>query len=212
MNDIDDKTSTTTNITVEQPKRQPTITSSGKSSSTYHGGSSGEIHSNTIWREYKYRRTTVAHSPCTNICSLHCVLNVECPRLNKIKLLDSTTSQTIVKGWGKDKKLLIYDLLFHLFPTIAPLLHGPKINRLNKIKIPARNYTLSEGSSSTSWRNVLGNFLLNYMVDYQVQLKVLTNIIPSNPIPNMVVTFLLVTLHLQRIITREVEEKVIYSN
>ena len=83
--------------------------------------------------------------------------------------------------------MVIYDILFHLFPTFSPLPHPPKITRLKNIYISTRNYYLSEKNFSLIWRNTLGHLLLYTMADYTVCFKVITNIIPSNTIPQMVV-------------------------
>ena len=56
------------------------------------------------------------------------------------------------------------DLLFNLFPTFDPLLHGPKITRLNKVHISTRNSSIIEVNFSTRWINTLGHILLETMV------------------------------------------------
>ena len=48
MNGIDEKLSTITHRTVQQPKCQYTNTSTGQSVITYHYGYSGELRANTI--------------------------------------------------------------------------------------------------------------------------------------------------------------------
>ena len=48
MNGIDEKLSTITHRTVQQPKCQYTNTSTGQSAITYHYGYSGELRANTI--------------------------------------------------------------------------------------------------------------------------------------------------------------------
>ena len=58
-------------------------------------------------------------------------------------------------------KIVIYDLLFHWFPTFPPLTHGPKITRIRKIYTSTCKSSISEGNLSSSWRNNLGNILLD---------------------------------------------------
>ena len=54
-----------------------------------------------------------------------------------------------------------------------------------------------EGNFSPNCINTLGHLLLDTMADSLVCVKILTNIISSNPSPHMVVPFILVTLHRQ---------------
>ena len=95
--------------------------------------------------------------------------------------------------------MVSYDLLLHLFPTFAPLTHGLKITRLDKMNISTRKYSLSEVNFIPMWRNNLGNILLVTMYGYPVFFIILANNLSSNPSPNMVVTFLLVPPHLQEL-------------
>ena len=108
------------------------------------------------------------------------------------KWLESTMSQTRGKGRGKAQQMVSYDLIFHLFPTFSPLLHGPKIARLNKIEISTRKYSLSEGNSIPRSKHFLVQILLDTMNESPVWLKTITNNLFSIPRPDMVVLFLLV--------------------
>ena len=91
--------------------------------------------------------------------------------------------------------MVTVDLLFHLFPTVSPLPHGPKSTRFNKIYIPERKSYLSEGNFIPSWINTIGNLLFDTMDEYTLQFTVITNIISSDPSPRIVVTFILVPVH-----------------
>ena len=92
--------------------------------------------------------------------------------------------------------------IFLFLPTFYPLHHGPKSTRLNKIHISTSKSYLSEGNFSPSCRNTLGHILLENMDDSPVCFTMLTNNISSNPIPHMVVLFLLVPLHWQENVKR----------
>ena len=45
------------------------------------------------------------------------------------KSLGSKTSQTRGPGWDTSQEMISDDLLFHLFPTFAPIMNGPKSSR-----------------------------------------------------------------------------------
>ena len=87
---------------------------------------------------------------CPHRYSINFALAVECPQMKLQKLLNSTNSKTRRPGLGIVKKIVTYDLLFHMFPTIAPRLHGPNSTRINKIRILTRKSYLSEGKFSSS--------------------------------------------------------------
>ena len=71
------------------------------------------------------------------------------------------------------------------------------ISRLNKIHISTRKSSLLEVNFITMWRNTIGNLVLYTMVDSSELSKVLADYFSSNPIPNMLVPFSLVPLHLK---------------
>ena len=125
----------------------------------------------------------------SHICSLHCALIVEYLRLKLQNWFDSKTNQTRGTGWVKSKQMVKDYLLFHLFPTIPPRLHGLKITRLNKIYISTRKSYLSKEDSSSICRYTIGHILLDYVDESPVWFTFLTNIITSNPIPHIVVPF-----------------------
>ena len=75
------------------------------------------------------------YSLCPHIYSINFTLIVECLILTQHKLLDYTSSKTRGTGLGTSQKIVSDDLLFHLFPTFAPLTHGLKSISLNKIHI-----------------------------------------------------------------------------
>ena len=114
-------------------------------------------------------------SLCTDRCSMHCAQMVEYLRQAQQKWLYYTTSKIRGPGWGTSQKMVSDYLLFHLFPTYAPLLHGPKSARLNRIKFSTRKYSLSERYFSPSWRNTLGRILLGTMDDSPVCFTIITN-------------------------------------
>ena len=111
--------------------------------------------------------------------------------------MDSTTSKNRGPWWGIYQKMVTGDLLFHLFTTIYPIIHDLKSTRLGKIYISTWKYYLSEGNFSPIWRNDLGNNILDSIADPTVSFKIITNIISSNPIYQMVVPFTLVLIHWQ---------------
>ena len=73
---------------------------------------------------------------------------------------------------------------------------------INKINISTRKSYLSEGNLSPSWGNTAGNILLETMADSRVWFAMLTTNIYSNPIPHMVVPFLLVYMNWQENVKR----------
>ena len=85
--------------------------------------------------------------------------------------------------------MFLDDLLFHLFPTFAPLPCGLKSTRLDKVYILTRKFSVSEVNFSPIWRNNLGYLLLDTMADSPVYFKIITNIISSNPSTLMVFHF-----------------------
>ena len=87
------------------------------------------------------------------------------------------------------------DLLFIYFSAFSPLPNAPKITRLCKIYILTWKYSLSEGNFGPSGRDTIGHLPLYTMADNSECFTMLTNNISSDPIPNMVVVFLLGTLH-----------------
>ena len=111
------------------------------------------------------------------------------------KLLDYKISQTRGPGWDTSQKMVKYDLWFHLFPTLAPLSHRPKSTRIITIYISTWKSSQSEGRFTTIWINNLGNLPLDTMHFCILVCAILTNSIYSNPIPHMMVSFILVPLH-----------------
>ena len=111
--------------------------------------------------------------------------------------MDSVTSQTRGPGWGTAQKMVSYSLLLHFFPTLAPLSHGLKITRINKIHITTRNSSLSEINFIPRRRNTLVHLPLDTMADSPVWFIIITNNISSNTSNYTVVPFLLVPLHWQ---------------
>ena len=92
---------------------------------------------------------------------------------------------------------------YFIFPTCAPLLYSPKSTRLNKIHITTRKSFLSEISFNPIWRSTIGNLPLENIADYLVWFTMLTNNMSYNPIPHILVPFLLVTSHWQKSFKRE---------
>ena len=88
------------------------------------------------------------------------------------------------------------------FPTLAPLPHGQKSTRFNKTHISTRNSNLSEGNFSSIYRNNIGYLLLDTMADSTLWFTMLNNNIFSNPIPHIVLPFLLVPLHWEENVKR----------
>ena len=109
------------------------------------------------------------------------------------KLLNSKTSKTRGTGVGTDNQIYTDDLLFHSFNTVHHLLHGPKTTRLNKIHTSRIKSPLSEGNLIPIWRNNFGHILLDSMVDSPLCTEVITNLINSNLIYNMLDIFILDT-------------------
>ena len=121
-----------------------------------------------------------------DVWNLHWLWNV--PGLYKT-WLESTTSKARGAGWGTARKMVTYDLLFHLFTTFDPLPHGTESTSLNTIYISTWKSSLTEVSFSPRWRNTLGNIQLNTMDESTVCYTILTNNISSNPVPQIVVPF-----------------------
>ena len=94
---------------------------------------------------------------------------------------------------GNGKRLSIFSFVYHF----SLLLHVPKITRLGKIYISTSKSYLSEVNFSPRWINTLGHILMDTMADSPVWFIMITNIIYYNPIPHMVVPFLLVPIHIQ---------------
>ena len=109
--------------------------------------------------------------------------------------MDSTTSNTRRSGCGTSQKMVTDHLLFYLCPTFVPLPYGLKITRLRKLYMSTWKSYPSEWKFSPIWRNNIGNILLDTVADSLVLFTMITNIISSNPIPHLVVTFNLVPLH-----------------
>ena len=110
-------------------------------------------------------------------------------------LLASIFSKTRGPIWGTSQKMVTDNLLFYSFPTFDHRPHGPKSTRHKKTYISTWESYLSEGNFSPIWRNNIGHILLKTMDDSPVWFIMIPNIISSNPIPHMVVPFILVPLH-----------------
>ena len=111
------------------------------------------------------------------------------------KKMDYITSQNKGPRWCISQKILIHDLLLHLFTTFAPLLQVPKSTRLRKSYISTWKYSLLELNFSPICRNTLGRILLDTMADSPVCFTIINNFMTYNPSPHMVVPFILVLLH-----------------
>ena len=93
--------------------------------------------------------------------------------------------------------MVTYHLLFHLFTTFSPITHGPKITSISKIYLSTWKSSLSKVNFSPRWINTIGRILLYTVDDSPVCFTIIANIVSSNPIPRMVVPFLVVPLHWQ---------------
>ena len=136
-------------------------------------------------------------SVCPHICSLYCALTVEYPRLTLKKSLDSKTSQTRGQDETHPRKWSQIIYYFICFPLLILFHMARKVPGLTKINISISTYSLSEGNLSPSWRNTLGHIMLETMDDSLVLFIILTHDFYFNPIPHMVVPFLLVPQHRQ---------------
>ena len=125
---------------------------------------------------------------------MHYALCTECgiSQDQRTKCLEYITSKTIGPGWGTDKKLYTDDLLFNLLSTVANIMYGLIITRINRVHISIRKSPLSEYNCIPIRRNIIGHLLLEYMVDSSVCFTVITNLITYNTRYHMVVTFILV--------------------
>ena len=86
---------------------------------------------------------------------------------------------------------------FICFPLLLLFFITRKITGLSKYIFQQVSLPCQRKNCSSIWRNTLVHILLDTMANYTVFSTMITNNISSNPIPHMVVLFLLVPIHWQ---------------
>ena len=139
-----------------------------------------------VWKTHSFLIYTV--------CIVHWSWNVPVWHNETDLTLKTIKTRDQDEAHPKKWSLMIYHYIYFPF---APLLHWPKITRINIIQISQRKSFLLERNFSPIWINYYGYMLMDTMADSIVCITMLTSNLYSNPIPKMVDPFILVPLHLQ---------------